>query len=624
MENKKSSPPTRGRGGSNAARGGSPPRSQQRGNRATYNNWASQRQRAPTSNASGSPERGQRQRGARRATVHSVQSPDLFDSPVPNEGLSNSSSDTGLNRIRQLLDNIDNYISADDTVISIHDDAPQSSQPAQSEAESPNNRSQSTYSSIHGARPRIRRRLPFDGRSSNRGANQSTNRTSQASSPSPANSTQLTSPQNNLATEFSPGLDISPASRRFQNIPLRFRRENVLRAPSPDSSDDQLVSELGAARPHIEPIQANAGSFLQGLGTEEEPFELSPDSPDEPSVLLPSFIPDDDEGNYTNPTSSGGGGNGSSNGLRAGGRRSFGLAARLRAGGLGMGGDNNPPGAVRRVLSSPPPVLPPPGTLSDEELARRLQEEEWDAASVGAGEDGFDGGFLRSVDSPLHLFGAGYHRRRPQFGLHLPPLSGADDGGADSGTSANRSEDVHPFFFDGPPRRSSHRDLRDRQRFQRYLSPLHQISALAEMTDQAGHGQAVFGLLSALMSQQEVESLMNLSGLDDANGGDYEALLALAERIGDVNRGLSQSEINRLPTRKHKTDSAASKNESNSAGAGATGGTSPLSDQLQCHICLSDYESGDLKRLLPCGHDFHKDCVDTWLKVSFTNLAVKT
>ncbi|KAG6528544.1 RING-H2 finger protein ATL70-like [Zingiber officinale] len=34
-----------------------------------------------------------------------------------------------------------------------------------------------------------------------------------------------------------------------------------------------------------------------------------------------------------------------------------------------------------------------------------------------------------------------------------------------------------------------------------------------------------------------------------------------------------------------------------------------------CSICLADYQAADVLRLLPdCGHIFHIDCVDMWLK----------
>ncbi|KAK8639904.1 hypothetical protein V6N13_138270 [Hibiscus sabdariffa] len=35
---------------------------------------------------------------------------------------------------------------------------------------------------------------------------------------------------------------------------------------------------------------------------------------------------------------------------------------------------------------------------------------------------------------------------------------------------------------------------------------------------------------------------------------------------------------------------------------------------VQCYICLVEYEEGDIIRGLPCNHEFHRTCIDKWLK----------
>ena len=39
-------------------------------------------------------------------------------------------------------------------------------------------------------------------------------------------------------------------------------------------------------------------------------------------------------------------------------------------------------------------------------------------------------------------------------------------------------------------------------------------------------------------------------------------------------------------------------------------------DKKCCSICLNDYEESEVVRVIPdCGHMFHKDCIDEWLRL---------
>jgi hypothetical protein len=37
-----------------------------------------------------------------------------------------------------------------------------------------------------------------------------------------------------------------------------------------------------------------------------------------------------------------------------------------------------------------------------------------------------------------------------------------------------------------------------------------------------------------------------------------------------------------------------------------------------CPVCLVDYEIGDKAKFVPCGHIFHPECLDPWLKKNNT------
>ncbi|CAG8462957.1 6008_t:CDS:10 [Paraglomus brasilianum] len=85
---------------------------------------------------------------------------------------------------------------------------------------------------------------------------------------------------------------------------------------------------------------------------------------------------------------------------------------------------------------------------------------------------------------------------------------------------------------------------------------------------------------------------------DDDFDSSYESLLSLCERNGDVKpKGVPESLIQSLPTKSY----ILSKDKSNGE---------------RCTICLSEYETSERLRDLPCAHDFHIDCIDAWLKNS--------
>lgn len=93
-------------------------------------------------------------------------------------------------------------------------------------------------------------------------------------------------------------------------------------------------------------------------------------------------------------------------------------------------------------------------------------------------------------------------------------------------------------------------------------------------------------------------SQTELSSPDSAETENYEALLNLAERLGEAKpRGLAKPEIEQLLSYKFNADTH-------------------QGDQTSCVVCMCDFEARQLLRVLPCSHEFHAKCVDKWLRVS--------
>ncbi|KAG6510256.1 probable E3 ubiquitin-protein ligase HIP1 isoform X1 [Zingiber officinale] len=85
----------------------------------------------------------------------------------------------------------------------------------------------------------------------------------------------------------------------------------------------------------------------------------------------------------------------------------------------------------------------------------------------------------------------------------------------------------------------------------------------------------------------------------DVDNMSYEELLALGERIGSVNTGLSEEKIlNCLKQRKYT--SVASE---------------PPEEVEPCCICREEYIEGEELGRLDCSHDFHSACIKKWLMI---------
>ncbi len=85
-------------------------------------------------------------------------------------------------------------------------------------------------------------------------------------------------------------------------------------------------------------------------------------------------------------------------------------------------------------------------------------------------------------------------------------------------------------------------------------------------------------------------------GYLDPSSMTYDELLRLQERIGHVNTGINQNQIE-ANTSTYKIDKDL---------------------EEQCNICLEKFKKDDSVRRLPCLHLYHSDCIDNWLKQNKT------
>uniref|UniRef100_A0A0D9WD63 RING-type E3 ubiquitin transferase n=2 Tax=Leersia perrieri TaxID=77586 RepID=A0A0D9WD63_9ORYZ len=86
----------------------------------------------------------------------------------------------------------------------------------------------------------------------------------------------------------------------------------------------------------------------------------------------------------------------------------------------------------------------------------------------------------------------------------------------------------------------------------------------------------------------------------DIDDMSYEELLALEERIGDVNTGLADEKISGCVMEVACHSNSHSQEDQ---------------DNERCVICLEEYKHEDSLGRLKCGHGFHGNCIKKWLQV---------
>lgn len=107
----------------------------------------------------------------------------------------------------------------------------------------------------------------------------------------------------------------------------------------------------------------------------------------------------------------------------------------------------------------------------------------------------------------------------------------------------------------------------------------------------------------AALQEEEREQVEEFE--DEDGNMSYDAMLQLGERIGDVKTErwtmIAQREISKLLT--FVFDASAAVDESNKDDS-----------EHKCLVCQCEYENNETLRRLPCGHCFHRECCDNWLR----------
>ena len=253
-----------------------------------------------------------------------------------------------------------------------------------------------------------------------------------------------------------------------------------------------------------------------------------------------------------------------------------------------------------------------------------------------------------SINRPNHIFQSTLNMNSTigKYGESIPtgasPLNGKDNILRQSGDEMfetpqrcnenERCESRNPTGIEGspqftPPRREvDDEEARARERARReeeeslelarQLMAEEAMASYAQSINYLQNNQDQFSeedlaALQAIMDEEQHQHELEVNAeaeeaLDDheENGDAYEFMLRLGERIGDVKterwEQVAQQRISCLPLVRFDPESLDAKTDVNDC-------------DVKCLVCQEEYCKHEEMRKLPCGHCFHKDCVDQWL-----------
>ncbi|KAE8664306.1 putative Thioredoxin domain-containing protein [Hibiscus syriacus] len=200
--------------------------------------------------------------------------------------------------------------------------------------------------------------------------------------------------------------------------------------------------------------------------------------------------------------------------------------------------------------------------------------------------------------------------------LQVPQSDIPNDLSAPVSTRASRysqlgsvSEDLHSIMQSSPSEVGTNRTLVNRDSFRRYnMDGIAEVLLALQRVDQ--DEELTYEQLLVL------ETSLFLNGLDfydqhremrlDIDNMSYEELLALEERMGDVNTGLSEDSLSKCL--KKSIYNTASSEYANTSCEGEK-------DDVKCSVCQEEYVIGDEVGRLQCEHKYHAACIEQWLQV---------